>query len=208
MARREQEYPKRHNEALASAFRWALALIGTTGAVALALTLGAVYGDVPAVVAAIACALFLMFGLLGGIGGLYDTWRYVRIIPYFQRKVGALDTFLSGESLARSVGRLDALAVSCGVTPLSDFGFNDDLCHEPLVWHTAEHGLQSVRAVLAELEGRPQAVADQLAVIADLQKLEHALVRAAQQGIPFCLLLRHGNATSGHEWSIRQGTAF
>jgi hypothetical protein len=208
MADREREYPERHYVALASAWRYAVVAIAATGTLAVGLTLGAVFDGVPTALAAIACAAFLLFGLLGGIGGLYDTWRYVRIIPYFQRRVGEIDTFLAGEALARRLRCLDRLAAFCGVTPLSEFGFNDDLRNEPLLWHPADHGLQSVHALLSALEEKSDVVEDRAVLVRDLQKLEHALSRAAQQGIPFCLLLRHGNATSGHEWSVRQGTAF
>lgn len=201
-------YPPQHAEALRSAIRYAVIANSITGLLAVGSTLAAVSFGFPPISAATAIALFVLFGVLGGLGGLYDTWRYVRIIPYFRQQVGDIDTFLAGEALAQSCSQLDAAAIAAGVQPLSAFGFNDDLFGERLTWHRADDGLNTVLALCNALTTENLTLPDTDSVLEDLRKLEHALSRAAEQDIPFCLLLRHGNSTSGHEWDVRQGTAF
>ena len=39
-------------------------------------------------------------------------------------------------------------------------------------------------------------------------KLQAALEKAVAADVPFCVLLMHGNTTSGHEWDVRKGSAF
>lgn len=210
-ARRSRQidgYPPQHADALRSAVRYAVIANSITGGIALAGTLAVLYFGIHAGVAAAAIALFLLFGVLGGLGGVYDTWRYVRIIPYFRSQVGDTDTFLAGEALAQFCSQLDAAAIAAGVLRLSAFGFNDDLFGEPLTWHRADDGLKTVTALRNALTTEKLTLPCTDSVLEDLRKLEHALSRAAEQDIPFCLLLRHGNTTSGHEWSVRQGTAF
>ena len=199
-------YPARHYEVLRRVKRAALTRFAVTGSLAAGLTWGALYGPVPVAVAAVAGAVFLLFGVFGGVLGVYDTVRYVRVIPYFDATVGEIDTFLSGDSLARCIQPLDRLAKELGVAPLSSFGFNDDLCGETLTWYPAERGLPSVDALLRALERKEDDV--WAAVCDDLRKIRFALARAEEQGIQFCFLLWHGNSTSGHEWSVRKGHAF
>lgn len=201
-------YPRQYMEALRSSVRAAVIAMSITGCLAVGTGLATVYGQMPPVFAATAIALFLLFGVLGGLTALYDTWRYVRIIPYFRREVGEIDTYLAGEALARWLTHLDAAATSNGIQPLSTFGFDDDLRGEPLTWHSAADGLQAVTALRRTITSERDHWSNADSIIEDLQKMEHALSRAAEQDISFCLLVLHGNATSGHEWSIRQGTAF
>src|SRR5690606_10699345 len=99
--------------------------------------------------------------------------------------------------------QLDAVAIAEGVQPLSAFGFNDDLYGQALTWHSADEGLQTVTALRKAVETHRLSLPRADSVLEDLQKLQHAFSRAAEQDIPFCLLLRHGNSTSGHEWSVR-----
>lgn len=201
-------YPQRYYDELRRAARIAAFLFAVTGTFALITTGATVFLNGSLILAAVALAVFLLFGLLGGLMGLYDTWRHVRVIPYFPRTVGEIETFLAGEALARNLAQLDAIAREAGATPLSDFGFNDDLFREPLTWHPAARGVDTVEILQSSLQTTSEVVHDRQAVLADLQKLKHALNRAADLDIPFCLLLRHGNSTSGQEWDVRQGTAF
>jgi len=79
---------------------------------------------------------------------------------------------------------------------------------EPLVWHSPADGLRTVDALLAAVRAQPSTFDDPKAITSDLERLSTALRRADEQGIRFCLLLRHGHGTSGQEWSVREGSAF
>ncbi len=202
-----RNYPERYHVTVRQCLRASLWAMGVTGLVALTLDLAAVFANGPLFLAALASAVFLVFGLLASVGAMIDC-RTARVMPYFRRHVGEIDTFLAGEALARHLPFLDDLAARCDLPPLSAFGFADDLNGETLTWHNPSEGLRTVLRLRNSLQELPEDVLDHLAVLEDLQKLEQALQRAEAQDIPFCLLFRHGNTTSGHEWSVRQGTAF
>ena len=157
--------------------------------------------------AAIADAVFI-FCTWGLFCSVVDVHRHACIIPYFQSAVGEIDTFCSGKALASNLLLLDRIAAELNVTPLSDFGFNDDACGESVEWHDSAVGLKTVRALLTKIKSHPERVEDDRKLIDDLHKLMHALERASDQDIRFSLLLRHGNSTSGLEWERRIGTAF
>jgi hypothetical protein len=197
--------PDRHWNELRSATRSSVRWFTTTLAIAALMTLAAIYWRLPPIFAALAITVFVLFGLLGSIVTVLHM-RVVRVIPYFQRTVGEIDTFCAGEGVARNLKHLDAAASQKGVRLLSSFGFNDDLAGEPLEWHSPKDGLSTVEALLQDATDNP--TLNQPRLQDDLRKLQAALQRAADQDIPFCLLLLHGNTTSGHEWSVRQGTAF
>lgn len=201
-------YPQRHYEAVRSAKRCAIRAIAITGLLAVLLVACSIYDVLPPVFGSIGLVVFGLFGLLGGLGGLYDTVRYVRLIPYFKSHVGEIDTYLNGQTLARHCQQLDDLAQHLRVRPISYFGFNDDLRNEPLTWHAPADGLHTVSAILKSLEENKSDEGISNDVLADLKKWRDALGRASEMDIPFCVLLLHGNSTSGHEWSIRKGTAF
>ncbi len=137
-----------------------------------------------------------------------DWLQHATVVPYFPRKVGEIETFGSGESVARHVAELDEVACELGLMPLSSFGWNDDAQGEPLVWHESATGLKTVNALLAFLEAEEFAWADHAGTIADLKRIAHALERADAQGIPFALLLRHSSVTNHAEWDARAGTCF
>lgn len=206
-ASKGRDYPARHDDAVRGAMRLAVALISVTGTAALGLCGGSLFGPVPAWLAATAAAVFVVFSL-GSLTGWYQTCRYVRIIPYFQRRVGDIDTFVNGHAVARHLKWLDELALRDGNLPLSHFGFADDLLGETLVWHSVNDGLATVDRLLSRLTDDPDLLADCEVLADDLRRIGHALERAQQQDIRFCLILLHTNATSGHEWSVRRGTAF
>ena len=157
-------------------------------------------------VAAIPALGVLLVFLIPCVAGTGEVIRHACVLPYFERKVGAIDTFCHGQALARSMLPLDDLADSLGVPPLSSFGWSDDLAGEPLIWHAPAAGLATVSALLRSLRDANPAPDPHL--ISDLTRLSHALARAAEAEIRFCLLLRHGDSTSGHEWDVREGTCF
>ena len=205
---RETGLPSQYYEAVRDARRYALNAIGLTGTTFVLLFLGTMFWSVWPLLTAFVFAIFLLFGLIGGIGGLYETFRYVRIMPYFQRSLGEIDTFLNGKALVRSLKQLDAVAIEQGVQPLSAFGFKDDLRGETLVWYAPEEGLKTVETLLNELQRLdiPDAICN--GILKDLGSWKNALQRASTENVQFCILLRHGNSTSGHEWDVRKGSAF
>lgn len=200
-------FPDRYYALRQEQFRWMIGRVLILGIVSLGGVALTCWTEFPAVLAALALALFT-FTLAADLLSWNDTSRWVRIIPYFERRVGEIDTFLAGESLARQFLALEKLAAKSGCRPLSDFGFNDDLAGESLVWHPAEAGLETVRTLREEVTHDPGSVPDAAAVDADLERWQYALARARDTQIPFCVLLRVGNATCAQEWEVRRGTAF
>lgn len=203
-------YPNRHREVIRATWRFALWTIGLTGGPTIVLAIAAIYWHWQGAVvpAAIAAAIFLVATYKVAFLSLWHSYWYVRVIPYFERPVGGIDTFLRGAALAHHMQQLDALAAETGTTRLSAFGFGDDLFGETVVWHTAGDGLRSVRALLEAVELRPDRVEHVQDVIGDLRHMAEALRKARDHEIRFSLLLRHGNSTSALEWEKRQGTAF
>lgn len=130
----------------------------------------------------------------------------VRVLPYFEKQVGEIDTFLAGYALARNWERLDDLARELGSSPLSDFGFADDFEGDPLIWHDAAKGYDTVEAIRQRIE-RDWVTRD-LDLLRDLNALAHALSRAAEQRIRFSLLVRLADGTSPMEMAQRSGTFF
>ena len=157
---------------------------------------------------AAAFGAFFLVWLLFSSPSVSASYYYVRVTPYFRSRVGETTTYCSGHGLARHMLELDELARTLGVTPLSEFGWNDDLAGEELVWHDAARGLKTVNALLAHLQVDEFAESEQAEVIDDLKRIANDLGRADQQSIPFCLLLQHGDATSGWEHDRRKGTFF
>jgi hypothetical protein len=153
--------------------------------------------------AGVAIAIFLL-----AVANIIFSFRdqfLVRVVPYFERPVGETDTWLAGEDLLWHSRALDEAATRSGVTPLSAFLSGDDLIPgEELRWFTPDDALRT-----AERLQEPDVAATLPAgVIADLERLRDALGRASGQGIRFCLLIREGSVTSGHEMSVRKGSFF
>lgn len=190
-------YPPRHHAAVRASRRVATVVVGVAGAVLAGLAWGVPH--LPPVFAATVAALCLL-AALGSVLSWIDTVRHVAVVPYFERAVGGTATFGHGRGLARHLGRLDDAARAAGWLPLTAFGLADDLCGEDLVWHDPADLLATVLALRAD---PPDPETDD-----DLRRVAAKLARAREQGIRVCLLLRHGNATSGHEWAVRRGTVF
>jgi hypothetical protein len=93
-------------------------------------------------------SLFLLCLLLWGE---WHGRKLIRVIPIYDSRVPEADTFLTGFALARNCTRLDALAVMCGVKPVSAFGFDDPLYGEKLLWHEASEGLPTIEALINAL---------------------------------------------------------
>jgi hypothetical protein len=209
---RSPGYPERHWWFVRRAFRSMLRTELVLLAAGVGLTAFAVFGrgrlaEPAAVAAAVVDGGFLFLPLLDLLG-MNGVLRHAAVVPYFPREVGEISTFGNGEGLARHVAELDEFAVGLGLTPLSAFGWNDDMEREPLVWHGASEGLKTVNALLASLEREEVAWDDHAGTVADLKRIAHALARADARGIPFSLLLRHATATNAMEWEARRGTCF
>lgn len=204
----ETGYPKIHYERIQRVKRNSFVITGVTGLLFLIGIVGSVLGTFPPLIAAVLGALFILFGLIGSFGSIYDTERYVQIIPYFQRHLGGIDTFLAGQTLVRYLNQLDCIAANQCVHPISSFGFADDLLGEQVVWHEPMDGLQSIGAIQSALNQSNIPDTIKSALHSDLAKWQHALEHAAAEHVLFCVLLRHGNTTSAHEWDVRQGSAF
>lgn len=200
-------YHPQHREMVRAAWRGGAWVVGVTGMLAATTGAAAIFLRGSLVLAAAAGAVFV-FGLLLSIAGVVDTCRHARIIPFFPRRVGGTDTFLHGQALVRYFQPLEALANAAGVCPLSTFGFPDPLRGQPVKWHAAAAGLETVRGLIGQLEPNPHLLGDVPAVLQDLRRLEQALSLAAAADIPFSLLLLHGDTTSGLEWERRGGEPF
>jgi hypothetical protein len=147
----------------------------------------------PALSVALLAFGLLVFGwmLMWGLA-----WPFVargRIVPYFAREIGpypgaSAAAFRRGHDLYRHSAALERLAGRLGVTPLSAFGFGDDLVGQPVRWSAAADGLRTVTALHAAVAA--DAAAD--AVAGDLDALARALRSAAEHGVGFALLLRVG----------------
>ncbi len=204
----ESGYPLKHFDEIRAAKRYAIRAIAITGTTFASLLAGTIFGPVSPLATATAGAVFLMFGLFGGLGSLYDTCHYVQVILYFERSLGEIDTFLAGNTMVRVMKQLDAIATEENVQPLSTFGFADDIRGEDLHWHDPVNGLQSIEAILQRLAESEVPTAILKPLRDDLNKWKHALERAASEIVLFCILVRHGNSTSGQEWDVRKGSAF
>lgn len=120
-----------------------------------------------------------------------------RIVPCFQQRIGDIDTFLSGQEIAKRCQALDEIASRLGVTPLSAFGFGDGFWGGEPTWHPAENGLVTVVRLLQYVRESDEALfpaKEQL--IRELVAVDDALRKAASRGIMFCLHLKTSTGTS------------
>jgi hypothetical protein len=184
--------------------------LGFTGAVAGAtavLAWGAIDRDWSPLPAALvgAVAVWLTISLLLSLNDLRTCDRVARIVPYFLVEVPGPKTFFEGHALARQCRRLDDLALAAGQTPLSAYGFADDLRGEPVDWHDAVEALRTVQHLIETLRRAPEAVPEAEALLAELEPLRDRLAEAARLEVPFCLHLRMDWAYSGHEFDVREG---
>ncbi len=210
--RRWDSYPDEHWRRAGEALWWSLAFELIGAAVAAAMTGFAVYARTPLaprLMGVICCGDVIVFlGYLLCLSGLSCTLCRGQVVPYFEHCVGEIDTFCHGQSLLRNLAELDRIAREVLVAPLSDFGWGDDMLGQNVVWHEPTAGLKTVKSLLAQLQSEDLARPNAAGIIDDLERIAHALERAAAEGCRFSLLLRYSDATNGQEWDIRQGTCF
>jgi hypothetical protein len=107
-----------------------------------------------------------------------------------------IDTTVDGKALSRAIELLDRLALSAGVTPLTEFiSFESDdygVLEEadielPAVkWSSAADGLRTVRALL---DGVRRTREGDGALLADLHALEKVLVQADERHVRWHLAI-------------------
>lgn len=143
----------------------------------------------------------ILFGFSLFLGGYFVGclifWPFAsaRLVPYFERSLNSKtrEAFKRGFALAREFDGLECRASQLGVTPLSAFGFGDDMLGQAVVWHTADTGLKTVRALVASTQ--QEALASTL--MEDLQALEAALEKAEAAAVGFSFVLRLGSDANG-----------
>lgn len=209
------------------AFRFGcLVFVLSWGAVALAILLS--------FLAEKSLSSFLWFSFFGAIflwlaKGLWEAWfgpdPGPSILPYFQKisgvmelapsgiqDLGGIDTYTHGYAIARNCQALDTMARELNLRELSDFGFNDDFRGEHPTWHPAEAGLSTITVMLQELrrKGTPweKSLDKPEEVIADLERVEAALCKARDKGVPFCFILQTTHFTNALEHERRLGSFF
>jgi hypothetical protein len=129
----------------------------------------------------------------------------VHFALYFETKVGGF-AYHGAVHLARHMEEFVELARLHGVTPLSEFGWNDDLKGEFNVWHDPLKGLKTVHVLLAVLVTDEFARGDKPGIQNELKTLAEALSRASDRRIRFCLLLFCGEATNEMKEARRKGS--
>ncbi len=141
---------------------------------------------------------------ISSVLGTIDQFR-VRVIPYFETRLGDVDTWLTGKSLLWHSRDLDELAEFLTLRPLSSFASGDDLVQgEELQFFDPKEALPTLEKLLT----RSKASRFPRELVSDLTRLRDALKSASEKNVRFCLLLREGSTTSGHEMSLRKGSFF
>jgi hypothetical protein len=107
--------------------------------------------------------------------------------------------------MAQGFDALESRASQQGVAPLSAFGFGDDILGQVVVWHPADSGLKTVRALVASSHG---AALVNPKLLEDLQATEAALERAEAAAVRFAVVVRIGadDWISPHEMDCRKGS--
>jgi hypothetical protein len=152
-------------------------------------------------VISVAVFLWICYEICAGVPGCFQ----VRLLPYFERRLGDADTWDHGRSLAEHSRKLDALAIVLGATPLSRFASGDDLIsNEKLVWFETRPELETTGKLLQSEPAKdfPPDLAS------DLSRLQAALRSASDKQVRFCLLRREGSSASGAEMERRKGSFF
>src|SRR5262249_30243996 len=186
-------YPGRHRRGIASGISWAIGcsspFLLLAGSGTLFYGLAFLYdSSILSALGFLVCGSFLVLFLWGLVSGIVDSFK-ARIVPYFRQYLGDIDTFSSGQALARNCRQLDQLAGDLHLTPLSGFGFNDDQLGEQVVWYDPREGLETITGLLGKVREYPDAVADAPAVAAELEKVAAALRKAQEKGVSFSFIL-------------------
>lgn len=149
--------------------------------------------------AGVSAAILIGFSLYLGAYFVVALWFWplasARLVPYFEKPLNstAREAFKRGFALVQEFDRLERQASQLGVMPLSTFGFGDDMLGQAVVWHTADGGLRTVRALVAS--SQQEALDPNL--LEDLQALELALEKAEAAAVRFSFVVRLGSDKNG-----------
>jgi hypothetical protein len=201
---RRQAYPRKYWEEAGACLRSLIRVTLIAAAIALALTLLSIRWESALFIALIPEIIILLITLIGPLD-LYHTLHDVFVTPYFESAVGGVRITCIGKQIARHLEELDDLARLHDVTPLAEFGWNDDLKGEVNVWRDAPSGMKTVNVLLSYFQGDEFAGGGQPGVVDELKVLAQSLSQAADRGIRFCLLLFCGGGTNEMKEARRKG---
>lgn len=201
---RRQAYPRKYWEETGACLRSLIRVTLIAAAIALALTLLSIRWERALFIAMIPGIIILLIFLIGPLD-LHHTLHDVFVTPYFESAVGGVRINCIGKQIARHLEELDELARLRDVTPLSEFGWNDDLKGEVNVWYDALSGVKTVNVLLSYFQGDEFAGGGQPGVVDELKLLAQSLDQAADRGIRFCLLLFCGGGTNEMKEALRKG---
>lgn len=149
--------------------------------------------------AGVSAAILIGFSVYLGAYFVVVLWFWplasARLVPYFEKPLNstAREAFKRGFALVREFDGLERRASQLGVTPLSAFGFGDDMLGQAVVWHTADDGLKTARALVASF----QQEGHDSNLLEDLQALEAALEEAEAAAVRFSFVVRLGSDANG-----------
>jgi hypothetical protein len=203
---RRHAYPKKYWERAGGCLGTVnrLALVAAT--IAATFTVLTVRWEHAVVIAAIAYGFIILLLLVGPLE-VYSTVHDVHFAPYFESKVGGI-AYCAAVHLAQHMEELDELARLHGVTPLSEFGWNDDLKGELTVWYDPLNGMKTVNTLITYFAADEFARGNKTAIQNELKALAEALTRASDRRIRFGLVLFCGEATNEMKEARRTGSFF
>jgi hypothetical protein len=112
------------------------------------------------------------------------------LIPLLESRISGVDPYnIEGKALAASWPGIDDVARSLGVTPIGEFGDDDDSDDESpatdLPWFDAADGLRTVTALLDALDSDPELLPDSEFVRYDLEDVRNVLSAAVERQVRF-----------------------
>lgn len=206
--RREQEafalpFYELHSRRFARLLRWQVSILLVFAVVACIFCCPIWFGRGDVLAASCAGSVFL-YVLLTTWAAFRD-FRIAQVLPYFERPLGEIETWLAGRELLWNSHALDEIARDLGAVPLSQFVSGDPLDE------TEPHAMFDAREALATAENLLEDDATALlgeSLTLDLKKLRNALAFAVANDVQFSLHVREGTAVCPMEMSQRKGSYF
>jgi hypothetical protein len=133
---------------------------------------------------------------------IYRKWDYCVIHPYFERKLpppGA-KTMFNGIQLAKELDEIDKELADNKYRTLSSFGYKDSFKNSGNDWFNADDGIIVIDAI------KKIGIKISDGANNELMKMRDALLLANDNGIRFCLHMRHMDGASGAEFDRREGS--
>jgi hypothetical protein len=201
---RRQGYPKKYWEVTGWSIGHANRVMLIAATIAATFAFLSARWSTAAAVSTLALVFILVFQLVGPLE-VYNTVHDVHMMPYFESKINGSFRCCICNQVIRHMEELDDLARSHRVTPLSDFGWNDELKGVDNVWHDPWTGLKTVNVLLSHYELDEFTGGSHAGMASELKELAQALSQAADRQVRFCLLLFCGEATNDAKESRRKG---